>query len=172
METRAKEMKERNDVVDKKFEKAMANGGEMPEEDVEEGSPSKGIRYENKPSAREVEEHERTHLPFRNWCHHCIMGRGKEDQHRKRDRSEQDVPKIIWDYMYMKEKVSKNGIRDAIVEGEGNPIVVLKDSLNSGGSGGIIAFAVPNKGMCDYAIQKGYEDINQMFWVQENDIQV
>ena len=39
----------------------------------------------------------------------------------------------------------------------------MKDSLNSGGSGGIIAFAVPNKGMCDYAIHRGHEDINKIF---------
>ena len=28
------------------------------------------------PSHQETEEHEMTHLPFRSWCRHCIMGRG------------------------------------------------------------------------------------------------
>ena len=36
-----------------------------------------------KPTAREVEEHERTHLPYRNWCAVCVMGKGKDDDHRK-----------------------------------------------------------------------------------------
>ena len=26
------------------------------------------------PSVAEVQEHNVTHLPFRNWCRHCIMG--------------------------------------------------------------------------------------------------
>ena len=31
----------------------------------------------NKPSQREREEHEATHVPFRDWCAHCMMGRGR-----------------------------------------------------------------------------------------------
>ena len=29
------------------------------------------------PSQREVEEHCLTHLPYRNWCSHCVQGKGK-----------------------------------------------------------------------------------------------
>ena len=35
------------------------------------------------PSQQEVEAHELTHLPFRNWCRHCMRGRGKEMPHKK-----------------------------------------------------------------------------------------
>ena len=31
-----------------------------------------------KPSREEVETHNSTHLPYRNWCRHCVRGRGKE----------------------------------------------------------------------------------------------
>ena len=32
----------------------------------------------NKPTQREREEHEEaTHVPFRDWCAHCMMGRGR-----------------------------------------------------------------------------------------------
>ncbi len=34
------------------------------------------------PSAQEVEDHRLVHLPFRNWCKWCIMGRGRGLQHR------------------------------------------------------------------------------------------
>lgn len=30
----------------------------------------------------EVEEHSLTHLPYRDWCRHCIRGRGREWPHR------------------------------------------------------------------------------------------
>ena len=36
-----------------------------------------------RPSQREVDAHELTHLPFRNWCRHCMRGRGKEMAHVK-----------------------------------------------------------------------------------------
>ena len=42
------------------------------------------------PSEDEVREHQLTHLPFRNWCHHCVRGRGKEMNHTKRDRDDED----------------------------------------------------------------------------------
>ena len=29
----------------------------------------------------EVEQHELTHLPFRNWCRHCVRAKGKESPH-------------------------------------------------------------------------------------------
>ena len=32
------------------------------------------------PSAEERSEHEKTHLPFRSWCRHCVRGRGKEEK--------------------------------------------------------------------------------------------
>ena len=35
------------------------------------------------PSKLEVEEHELTHLPFRNWCRHCVRGRGNEFPYRR-----------------------------------------------------------------------------------------
>ena len=35
----------------------------------------------NKPTAREREEHEATHMPFRDWCTRCMMGRGRTHHH-------------------------------------------------------------------------------------------
>ena len=136
---------------------------EQEDEDTEEGMVAKGIRCENKPSPQEVEEHEKTHVPFRIWCQHCVMGRGKEDHHRRKRDGPQNVRKICWDYMYMKENPTNTKHRDEIVEGEGNPIIVMKDSWSVGGSGGILAFAVPNKGMDEYAIQRGSTYVNKVF---------
>ena len=43
----------------------------------------KGLQDPQMPSKLEVQEHELTHLPFRNWCRHCVRGRGKEFPHRR-----------------------------------------------------------------------------------------
>ena len=53
------------------------------------------------PSQQEKEEHEMTHLPFRSWCRHCIMGRGREEDCRKSMEEERQVPEVHLDYMFM-----------------------------------------------------------------------
>ena len=53
------------------------------------------------PSQKEKEEHEMTHLPFRSWCRHCIMERGREEDCRKSMEEERQVPEVHLDYMFM-----------------------------------------------------------------------
>ena len=49
--------------------------GEGEEAGVADRRVKSGLR--NKPTAKEREEHEATHMPFRDWCPHCMMGRGE-----------------------------------------------------------------------------------------------
>ena len=37
-----------------------------------------------KPSNHEVEAHNLTHLPYRNWCRHCVRGRGSSSVRLRR----------------------------------------------------------------------------------------
>ena len=60
------------------------------------------------------------------------------------------IPHVVIDYMYLNEKFEK-GKRKTTFEGEGLPIVVVYDSTNSKGA---FAFAVPNKGECQYSVRK------------------
>ena len=57
---------------------------EEEDEDVlDEGAVRgpKHIRDIRTPTQAEVDRHNLTHLPFRNWCPHCMKGRGKEAPH-------------------------------------------------------------------------------------------
>ena len=49
---------------------------------VEEGSKVKAQRQPYQPTPAEVAHHELTHIPFRDWCVHCMKGRGQSNQHR------------------------------------------------------------------------------------------
>ena len=49
----------------------------------EEGRKLRSIGDPRLPSPREVEEHNLTHLPYRNWCPQCVRGRGQDLDHRK-----------------------------------------------------------------------------------------
>ena len=55
------------------------------------------------PTKEEREEHEKTHLPFRNWCRHCVRGRGKEEVCRKGGRIP-EAPEVHLDFMFMGEE--------------------------------------------------------------------
>ena len=46
-----------------------------------EAQDSRGIKQPYTPSLEEVIDHEMTHLPFRDWCKHCVFGRAKGDSH-------------------------------------------------------------------------------------------
>ena len=52
------------------------------------------------PSETEVKEHCLTHMPYRNWCPHCVRGRGKEMDHKKRDTEAHSVPEYHMDYCF------------------------------------------------------------------------
>jgi hypothetical protein len=44
-----------------------------------------------RPGTEEVNEHEKTHLPYRSWCRHCVLGRGREMPHQK-TRNKHELP--------------------------------------------------------------------------------
>ena len=103
------------------------------------------------PSQRELEEHMATHLPFRNWCTHCISGRAQSDAHRKQLRNhEEEVPTISIDYAFLGDKDGREGAEDKL-----QPMIVLKDRR----SGTIKAHLVEEKGVNAYAIKRVGQDI-------------
>ena len=69
--------------------------------DGEEGEEAGRVEMKKAPqtpSKEEVEEHNITHIPFRDWCPHCIRGKAKRRAHRKKIREpSQGIPVISLD---------------------------------------------------------------------------
>ena len=87
----------------------------------EEAELPKRIRCEDRPSEEEVRIHCLTHLPYRSKCPHCVRGRARRRNHKKkRRRLRNKVPVISLDYMWM-----KGGKGDSEEEPKGNPILVM-----------------------------------------------
>ena len=129
--------------------------------DSGEATPSFGFRKPVLPSRKEIEDHERTHLPFRDWCKHCVMGRARNELHKKDSSQVGSVPRVSMDYMYMhEENVDKK--MPEIVKGEGLPIIVTKVRAD-GESKGIVARVVPEKGYNEYAVKRTAQDLESMF---------
>ena len=74
-------------------------------EQLEAGSRKSMKKLDPKmPSDGERQEHELTHLPYRNWCRHCVRGRGKEEPCRRGTGEEGGLPEFHVDYMFMGEE--------------------------------------------------------------------
>ena len=74
----------------------------------EEAQVPLAVKAPRLPSAREIEEHNLTHCPFRSWCPQCIKGQAKDDAHRvmQGDLAESDVVRVSMDYCFLTEGVS------------------------------------------------------------------
>ena len=53
-----------------------------------------------RPTEKEVELHNLTHLPYRNWCPICISAKGKDLDHRKDVREARGLPEFSFDYCF------------------------------------------------------------------------
>ena len=99
------------------------------------------------PSEEERREHDLTHLPFRNWCRHCVRGRGKEEPCRRSGRGEAEVPEIHVDFMFMGEERGGHTLT----------FLVAKER----GSKALMPTAAPKKSSGEWLAKRG------LAWVRE-----
>ena len=65
----------------------LDHGGAEEENEQEEESEGREVFVKRKPSdptQEEIDQHMCTHIPFRSWCAHCVMGKAKNQKHKKR----------------------------------------------------------------------------------------
>ena len=68
---------------------AAVEDGQEEEEEIEiqdeeaeqDAEPLRVARDPKLPSLDDVECHRCSHIPFREWCGHCVLGRGRDDPH-------------------------------------------------------------------------------------------
>ena len=71
----------------------------IPEEDAGVRKPVK-VADPKLPTQTEIDEHNLTHLPFRNWCRHCIRGKERSADHRVEARHD-GMAEVHMDYCFM-----------------------------------------------------------------------
>ena len=87
------------------------------------------------------------HIPYRDWCPHCVRGRGRNAGHRKKT-GDHEIPMISFDYGFLGAGAGrlKGAARDAahakaIAEGLSPMLVYVDDT-----SGAVFGHIVPAKG--------------------------
>ena len=88
---------------DKKRDKQDGDGGGEPRRIEREESKRRmrNIGDPRLPSQKEVDEHFLTHVPYRNWCPHCVRGRGKDLDHRKSLDDDRCLREFSFDYCFL-----------------------------------------------------------------------
>ena len=79
---------------------------EPMQEAIEEGRTPLFRKSENQPLSQEVQEHMKTHIPYRSWCAHCVRGMVRNDPHRSGGgrRGPRDHPHFAIDNGFLKAK--------------------------------------------------------------------
>ena len=73
---------------------------ELELEESEENPPMNTVADPGCPTQQEIDDHYKTHMPFRAWCPCCVQGKAKEDPHysKKRKPSNHTKPTCCMDY--------------------------------------------------------------------------
>ena len=121
------------------------------EEEYGERRPRKKL-YPREPSQEERQEHEMTHVPFRNWCRHCVKGRGKEEACKKVERS-YDGHEVHMDFMFMGDEGSEKTLA----------IVVVKERS----TGAVMATVVPRKSYGEWMAKRTMTFMRELGCEQE-----
>ena len=101
-----------------------------------------------KPTQEEVDEHELTHIPYRNWCPVCVRCRGKDLDHRKSVDEVRGVSEYAFDYCFPGDEL-------------GYKLVVLAGRERI--TGMYFATAVPTKGSIGrFAVDKAVDYVREV----------
>ena len=124
---------------------------EFVEPEVEEARQTKGMRGPTTPTKQEREDHERDHIPFRNWCAHCVRGKSKSSGHfSAAPDAERSKPIVSLDYAFLGIKKGKDSSESEKLE---------EEAAAAGHTPQLIMFDSESKGTYAYvAMQKGADE--------------
>ncbi len=77
------------------------DGDEVEDFFEEESETMRMPRNPSLPCAADIEEHRRTHYPFRTWCRECLMGRGLGEQRGAHAGRPHSIPIVGVDFWYI-----------------------------------------------------------------------
>ena len=107
--------------------------GEAQQEEMAEGRDVVTRMSPKQPSIEERRTHNLTHIPYRNWCAHCVAARGRNFPHKRSEGEKEDQhPCVHLDYCFPRDTVG----------GESVPVLVARFSDSKSLAGHV----VPHKG--------------------------
>ena len=90
------------------------------------------------PTQTEIDEHSKTHLPYRSWCSLCVKGRGKEMLHTKATL-DKALSEVHLDFMFLGPKGATGETMPCLVAREGLTKIPMSAAMPSKSTGAYIA---------------------------------
>ena len=75
-------------------------GDELERVSIKKDGNIKKILDPRLPTQAEVDEHNLTHLPYRNWCPICVQAKGKDMDHRSAVDKQRGLSEYCFDYCF------------------------------------------------------------------------
>ena len=114
----------------------------------EDGRDMRKLIDPRRPTKEEVDEHDLTHLPYRNWCPICVKAKGKELDHRKSIDEPKGLSEYSFDYCFPGDEL-------------GHKLTVLVGKEKTTGMS--FATTVPTKGASGkFAVDKAIEYMEEI----------
>ena len=89
----------------------------------------KKVQDPRMPTKEEQEEHEKTHLPFRSWCRHCIAGTAKANRHSPNGgMSASEVRVVSLDYAFVEDNNEHDTEQEMVGEESDKDVQYEKDN--------------------------------------------
>ena len=139
--------------------------GEGASQEGEEAREVRAPTIPMTPSKAEVLQHRLKHHPYRDWCPHCVRGKGREDRHTGSSQKDEymGIPKLASDYFYIGQRrpIGRQERQEAEEEAEKDgqtPVIVIKDTRSKA----IFAHACPCKGVHGAVVGRIIEDLNSL----------
>ena len=119
-------------------------GGDKIDDEEELAAPEWRVRAgprNNLTQRREKSTKQKTHVPFRDWCAHCMMGRGRTHHHTAKQKSENEStrPIIAMDYYFMQmesapsaQSISEESITCVAVKEDRHQSIMSRVALKKG----------------------------------------
>ena len=129
------------DIPEEGAEEEAEVEDEMMEEGADEPEASGHLPAPIAPTAKMVEEHNVSHLPFRSWCSACVRGRAKALPHgRVPDKEDEQIPTMSVDYGFFG---APGELPGGSVGGAELPVLIVTDRRSKS----IWSHPVPSKGI-------------------------
>ena len=111
-------MKKKRKMAEERWKEDCQEEHRVRDDEAEEQVKAKVASQPQMPTKAERDLHDSTHGEYRNWCPHCVRGRGRADAHPHdaRKKNPSSVPEIVMDYCFPSQRDEPRakilGIRD------------------------------------------------------------
>ena len=112
---------------------------EVPPHITDEAKNAKTLKAPCEPTETERQLHNLTHLPYRNWCKHCVSGKSPDSAHKATDHHT-TLNLIQFDYKYFTEQVKGKKLQRTALT-----MVGCKTGIP-------LCITVPRKGNCEHTV--------------------